>query len=101
GHEAAEQRAHQRHEHQEREEDRQDLRRIDQRRLLDLGQGLQQADADADDQPHDQDRGGELYRQPDGVAPDVQNLGAAHGKPLGYGGRRDSPAALRGWANYG
>ena len=39
-HEAGQERPHQRQEDQERDEDRHDLRRIDQRRFLDLGQGL-------------------------------------------------------------
>src|SRR3546814_7228184 len=59
-----------------------DLRRIDQRGFLDLGERLKEADADADDQADQQHRRAKLDGQPDGVAPDVQNLGAAHGDLL-------------------
>ena len=69
--------------------------------LLDLGQGLEQADGDTDDQADDQARRAELKRQPDRVPADIKNLGARHAKP-----RRNRPYWPLGfeagrWGGYG
>src|SRR5688572_4218722 len=61
--------------------DRRELRDEGQRHLLDLGDGLQQRDPEADREGHEQDRRAELRGDDDRLEGDLEDGGVRHGCP--------------------